>query len=559
MVLDYKDVSFSFKRKKRQRLFKKVKYLALLLLLILGYLVASRFVEARQLKKIQVWLLAGKPAEALALLDRLGNSIFHPDSKTELLALDHLLKGELAEGERLLAGLSRDSTQVDSRDFLDYFLDNARYRELKIYTDYLRAKGEDVRYYSIIYRIALFEPGWTSALLDDPDVPQQAQHQKALRIIARAGEELKTGKKNYIFDVNGKPLAAYDLKKQGTIPLVPGINFDLLNAHFTGGLKYYQLTLDRDIQEKVHALFTGYSGSFILIDLKDGGLLSAYSKSRFLPGVNAAFSESYAPASTIKILTLLAFLSAGKEFSWPFNCPGKIDIERKTFYDWRAHGAIDTYSQALALSCNLVFARLGQEVGPTGLVSFLEQFFFNAPPFKDLFFEFKTGTVSRQVRGNYQLARLAVGLSGITVTTLHSALISALVAQDGSSCTPYLVKNMKNILEVSFYNHESKLLTALKDNPAFPLVREGMQAVIEYPDGTGRRARVNFVQLAVKTGTAGEMKAGYDAIFTGFFPANRPRYAFAFILQQAGRAENEGAAFLGAFLTSFYAGSGNKN
>jgi cell division protein FtsI/penicillin-binding protein 2 len=55
------------------------------------------------------------------------------------------------------------------------------------------------------------------------------------------------------------------------------------------------------------------------------------------------------------------------------------------------------------------------------------------------------------------------------------------------------------------------------------------------------------------------MKAGYDAIFTGFFPANRPRYAFAFILQQAGRAENEGAAFLGAFLTSFYAGSGNKN
>ncbi|RPJ55011.1 MAG: hypothetical protein EHM12_13040, partial [Dehalococcoidia bacterium] len=517
------------------------------------------FSEAHKIKEVQAQLLAGKPTEALALLDRIEDSIFHPDTKTELQALVHLVNGEPAPGEKLLAGLTRYSTQVDSRDFLDYFLDNARYRELKIYTDYLQAKGEDVQYYSILYRTALFEPGGTLALIDNLDVSRKKQYQKALRIIARAGEELKTGRINYIFDVNGKPLAAYDLKKKTTIPLVPGIDFDSFNAHFHNGLKYYILTLDRDIQEKVHALFTGYHGSFILLDLKDGGLVSAYSKSRSFPGVNAAFSESYAPASTIKILTLLAFLSAGKELSWPFNCPGKIDLERKTFYDWRAHGIIDSYSRALALSCNLVFARLGQEVGLPGLVSYLEQFYFNAPPFKDLFLEFKTGTVSRQVPGKFQLARLAVGLSGITVTTLHSALISALVAQDGSGYAPYLVKNMKNILEVSFYNHEARLLAVLKDNPAFPRVREGMQAVIESPEGTGRRARVEFVQVAAKTGTAGEIKTGYDAIITGFFPANRPRYAFAFILQQGGRAENEGAAFLKDFLISFFADPANKN
>jgi cell division protein FtsI/penicillin-binding protein 2 len=58
--------------------------------------------------------------------------------------------------------------------------------------------------------------------------------------------------------------------------------------------------------------------------------------------------------------------------------------------------------------------------------------------------------------------------------------------------------------------------------------------------------------VALKTGTAGNKKLGLDAILTGFFPADKPEYAFAFRLERAGKAEWRGALFLKDFLTAFY-------
>jgi hypothetical protein len=60
------------------------------------------------------------------------------------------------------------------------------------------------------------------------------------------------------------------------------------------------------------------------------------------------------------------------------------------------------------------------------------------------------------------------------------------------------------------------------------------------------------MEVAVKTGTAGSKKDGFDAVLMGFFPARKARYSFAFRLERGGKAQVEGAAFLKKFLTTCF-------
>ena len=73
--------------------------------------------------------------------------------------------------------------------------------------------------------------------------------------------------------------------------------------------------------------------------------------------------------------------------------------------------------------------------------------------------------------------------------------------------------------------------------------------MVENRHGTGRHSRIESFKTAIKTGTAGEKKSGFNAVIMGFFPAAKPEYAFAFILEGAGTAMFKGANFLKNFLT----------
>ena len=56
------------------------------------------------------------------------------------------------------------------------------------------------------------------------------------------------------------------------------------------------------------------------------------------------------------------------------------------------------FPQALARSCNVSFARMGQAAGFAALADLLRRFFFNAPPFTDQFCSFATGSFDRPGR-----------------------------------------------------------------------------------------------------------------------------------------------------------------
>lgn len=75
-----------------------------------------------------------------------------------------------------------------------------------------------------------------------------------------------------------------------------------------------------------------------------------------------------------------------------------------------------------------------------------------------------------------------------------------------------------------------------------------MVDVVENRHGTGWHSRLQSLKAAIKTGTAGDKKSGLNAIIIGFFPAEKPEFAFAFILEGAGTAMFKGANFLKNFL-----------
>ena len=67
------------------------------------------------------------------------------------------------------------------------------------------------------------------------------------------------------------------------------------------------------------------------------------------------------------------------------------------------------------------------------------------------------------------------------------------------------------------------------------------QAVVNEAHGTGRRAPVEGVPMALKTGTAGDKKSGLEALILAVAPVDAPKIAFGIIAEDAGPAEFAGA------------------
>lgn len=563
MVIDYKGVSFSFDKIKRKKRLKRFRLMGIAVAIIFLFILVANELDYGKIKTIQTLLLQSKITDASARLENIG-ALFHKNTKKELKALFYLFSNKVTNARLILEELGATSTLIEHWKFVNYFSDGAEYRKLDIYTDYLikkkeqLKKGEELLFYQAMTETGRLDPRQSAQIIDQLPPGLKKENEKALALIGKTNERLEAGKINYIFDNNGLPLAYYDLEKKKTISLTPGIRFDAFTNRIQTSLKFYRLTLDRRFQEKIHRLFRDFNGTFLLINVSDSSIAAAYSKP-VAPGktnTNTVFSEAYEPGSIIKLLTLFAYLQSPKPGLFPIQCEGLCRINGKVFYDWTVHHQVDNSQEALVVSCNIAFARMGIALGYRALSDIFHRFYFNreSKGFTDLFLTFNTGTYQRDISSSalYRIARLSEGLDEISITTFHSALLSAVIAQSGSIYRPYLIKNKKNLLNIAFYNHSGQLLENLNAGSIFLKLRNAMKLVVEAPRGTGKRARVDFVKVALKTGTAGNKKLGLDAILTGFFPADKPQYAFAFRLERAGKAEWRGALFLKDFLTAFY-------
>lgn len=552
MVLDYKNITFSFEAKKRKKRLKRIRLVLIIIIIISVILVFTNLKQIKRIKDIQIFLLHNKLKEAQSLLKKSEGSIFQKKSVKELQALLYLFEGKLSRANRILEKQKKGKTAVRFRSFLNYFSDYSEYKKLKIYSDYLMARGEEVQFFKALYKTALFDFIQSDQIIEELSDQIKKRHEKALKKLGKTNLELKSGRCQYIFDINNNPLAYYDLKKCKTISLTPGIRFDDFTPSIREGIKIYKLTINKKIQNKIHLLFKNYFGSMLIFNLDTNGITVAYSKPKIKKGKNTVFSQQYEPGSIIKVLTLFALLNHPHSNIFPFKCKGFLGLKNHIFYDRIRHGTVKSPLHALAISCNIAFAKIALELGYNNLSQVFTKFYFNSNGIQDRFCHFKTGSFNKRISKDIELANFGVGLNEISITTFHAALIPVIIAQHGSIYEPHLIKNIKNVLDLGFYNHVPVSQKIFKYSTIFTKITQAMVNVIKDKNGTGRRSKVEFVQAAIKTGTAGNKKEGLDAILLGFYPASKPEYAFAFRLENAGQAEYQGAYFLKKFLETCY-------
>jgi peptidoglycan glycosyltransferase len=557
MVLDYKDVTFSFRDRTLRRRRR------LLRLLLLALLAAAVFLGFRSLRaratvaQIEDLLLAGRTDEARQWLQSAASPVFQRGNFRELRALADLCLGHLPEAAARFAELRRGgfATSLRSGRMLAYLFDRGEYGKLAVYADYLLPRGNDeALWFHALCRAAFLDADAAEKALAGLSAAYRRDNGKAVELLARFTRSLRSGRIDYVFDRNDLPLAYFDLRRRSGRALVPGMDFSPFEAQFKKGARRFRLTLDGGMQRKVDRLFSGYSGSLVLLDLPENAVTVAYSKPAAGLPADAAFSQAYEPGSIVKLLSLLAYLRRGGAGIFPLECPGLLALGSGIVYDLEKHGRVGDASQALARSCNVSFALMGKAAGAAALTALLRRFFFNAPGFSDQFCTFAAGSFAALAGSELRLANLAAGLDGITVTTLHAAVLAAVFAQNGQHFPPYLIDDAKNILGLGYYRHAARPRRLLSDDLNFLRVRKAMAAVVEDEKGTGRRLRGSTPRLAIKTGTAPNPAGGLDAIIIGFLPYDNPRYAFAFRLEGAGRAELNGAAFLLGLLKVLYPG-----
>ncbi|HEY4486915.1 MAG TPA: penicillin-binding transpeptidase domain-containing protein [Candidatus Paceibacterota bacterium] len=367
-------------------------------------------------------------------------------------------------------------------------------------------------------------------------------------------------------------------------PAVPGENITL--------------AIDAELQEKLHhfiqttANSVGFGGGAgVLLDVHTGEVLALTSYPEFRsevltegsddaaiqrsisdprkPFLNRATSGLYIPGSIIKPFLALGALneqiiSPEKTItSFGFiSIPNPFDPANPTIIkDWRAHGETDM-RRALAVSSDVYFFSIGggyegqKGLGIQKIDAYMRLFGFGEETGIDLHGEV-AGTIptpawKKEVFGEEwrigDTYNAAIGQYGFQVTPVQVASAIAAIANDGTLFAPSILKisNGKNTLMTADFTIGNRIsykrIPIAKDY--FQIVREGMRKAVT--EGTAAGLNIPGVAIAGKTGTAelGAAKQFVNSWVTGFFPYEKPRYAFAIVMERGPRANLVGATYV---------------
>jgi penicillin-binding protein 2 len=138
----------------------------------------------------------------------------------------------------------------------------------------------------------------------------------------------------------------------------------------------------------------------------------------------------------------------------------------------------------------------------------------------------------------------AIGQGYVTVTPLQAAVAMAAIANGGTIVRPHVVQELepRSITgeDGSAQSYARWRLPLAPGSKTLAHVRRAMVEVVNN-QGTGRRAMLNHVVVAGKTGSAENSRGRTHAWFCGFAPAGDPTVAFAVILENAGHGGAEAA------------------
>ena len=436
--------------------------------------------------------------------------------------------------------------------------ESARYEDGLFYSDHLRKRIQNdnvLLFYKAGFLAGTNQLGAAQKELTAAGhVPELSKEAAILK--SEIERRLSTGQYTFAFDRQNFPLVSKSL--QGTLK----ISYDLFRPVFNNPSGEYlarlnhpnrqvTLTLDYRIQNAARKALEKYAGAIVLLDVQKGDILAAASNAKSSETA-VATHVMYEPGSIIKMITLAGALESHShpEKLFPLQWDGAVKLsDNQAFYCWKAHGQVKDANVATAVSCNVAFARIGLAMKPADLLSNLRRFGFDAKLQSD-YLPLQLGKITEGKMNDRDVANLSIGLENLKITPLHSAMIAAAIANDGVCMEPRLLLNYRNVVGLPYSPAQPKVFRTFISIQTAHALSRAMEQVVVHPEGTGRRAAVPGLPIAMKTGTAGEGATGYDAILIGFAPVKKPKVAFAVVVEHSGKAEFEGARITKLFLES---------
>jgi len=348
------------------------------------------------------------------------------------------------------------------------------------------------------------------------------------------------------------------------------------------------LTVDLGLQRFVaERLSAEQSAAAVVLDVHSGEILSLVSHPSFDPNVfstglttgvwnelrndphgplsNKVASGQYAPGSTFKMMVALAGLEAKAiRPDQRVHCPGHYELGNQRFHCWKrgGHGSVNL-REAIKQSCDVYFFETARRTGIDRIAQMCRRFGLGVELGADLPGE-RAGLIP--TREWKQATRKAAWLQGETViagigqgyvltTPLQLAVMTARLVNGGKAVVPHVVRP-----PVPAGARPGAAAAAQVPDIGVPaahlaLMIDAMAAVTNEQGGTAYNQRIREAATAMggKTGTsqvrriwASERAQGVrrnedlpwrerdHALFVGFAPAARPRYAVAVVVEHGG-------------------------
>lgn len=351
------------------------------------------------------------------------------------------------------------------------------------------------------------------------------------------------------------------------------------------------LALDLELQRMAVERLGSESGAAVVLDIETGEVLAmastpAYDPAAFNRGLtteewkalisdpkspltNKAIAGQYAPGSTFKPVVALAALERGVlDAGTRVFCPGDLRLGSSVFHCWRrgGHGSL-AMRDALAQSCDCYFYEAARRVGVDRITAMGKRLGLGVPLGIDLPHE-RAGLLPTQewkmsTRGSGwstgETVITGIGQGYVLSTPLQLAMMAARIGNGKVAPVPRLVRDRRAAESVGL--NEAPTSLGLSE-AHLKVVRDGMNAVVNSDRGTAKRAAINIsgMEMAGKTGTSqvrristSERQSGVirnehlpwerrdHALFIGYAPVSRPRFAVAVVIEHGGAGSKAAA------------------
>lgn len=326
------------------------------------------------------------------------------------------------------------------------------------------------------------------------------------------------------------------------------------------------------------------AGAVVLMDIHTGGVIAmvsspAYDPNLFagrisnrawnnlnehprVPLLNRVIAGLYSPGSTFKMVVYAAALEAGVISSdSSYNCKGFFEFGDRDFYCWqeKGHGVVNG-RQAIAQSCDVYFYQIALKTGIERIHNMAKRMGLGEITNVGIPDE-KVGIMpnrewKKNTRGTVwtpgETVIAGIGQGFVLTTPIQLSVMTARLANGKKAVKAKLLseatKNSDDFLPLNINS------SVLKE------IQRSMRSVISSGRGTARKYELNGYGLAGKTGTVqvkritkAEREEGIidnidrrwkdrdHALFVGYAPYDKPKYAISVIVEHGGSGSSMAA------------------